>query len=478
MALLPAAQKLIVVLVLVVAVLAVVVGIFIGHGLTIVPLNTTTQTWNWYGFTGSGGNPNGQLLDAQQYATSWSPQDQSEKIVIRAGVTRAFGNLACMDGVRYQIWTTLDGATWSETSDSPIDLSSQLPQVNQGGGTPLALPAPTYVFTGPFSGGVKVDMQGHIKDLAAGCFGGLDKGWLTLAEDEAYLVSSSYTLDADRQGQVGQTVSATVTVGYLTSKAGGPGWQLWAFSTAQNRIVLGPISSGSSSWNQLQQSFSYTIQAADFSATAGTCGNGNRIEWHLYNELWPRAWVWTTTIDVSSFAPSFGFDGYNGTPVSNGSITVKFHAAPNPTTQAALSRIVLSYGFGSAQILNLSANATSYPIVLGQNGLLHLEGYVIDAACRPSPSDRLNVYVYPSGQQPPGPNGPPNWWIFFGVIAIFAMVGAVVAYEAKGPLWSRLLILLVLVLLGVVVAIFLQPKVLDPRTWSAGLIPILVSRWR
>lgn len=473
MPLLAQAQKLIVVLVVIVAVLAMVVGIFIGHGLILVPPNTSTQTWNYYAFQGYGMQNANQLLDASSYATSWSPQDQSEKIVAQGGVTRSFGALSCLKGWQYQVWTSPDGVAWTQVKDSPFGESVPA-AAQQPGSSPIAAPALTYQLTGPFSGALKVDFQVHLLDVAdPTCSIGLDKGFLTVAEDQAYLVSSSYTLDADRQGQIGQTVHATVSVGYLTSKSGGPGWQLWAYSTAQNKVVLGPFNSGTSAWNQSEQSFEYTIQSSDFSSTAGTCGNGNRIEWHLSNELWPRAWVYTTTIDVSSFAPSFGFDGFTGDAVSNGSITVKFHAAPNPTTQADLSQIVISYGYGSAQVLNLTGNATTANIPLGQNGLLHIEGYAIDAACRPSPTDRLNVYVYPPGQQPPG-QGPPNWLVFFGVIVLFAIVGAVVAYYAKGPMWGRVILLFVFLLLGVVLALLLEPKVLMPNTWAAGFIPLFL----
>lgn len=480
MPVLGANQKLVVVLVLIVLVVTLVLGIVIGRTLQIVPPNLKTQSFNWYGWQGVGENPNAQLLDAESYATSWSSNDGSEKIVIQGGVTQPGAlSFSCIQEGQYQVWLSRDGITWTQVAGSPfkIDIGSVL--VGPGGS--VAWPAFTYVYYGPYSGEIKVDQQAHIRDVGApftSCSIGIDKGFLTVAEDQAYITSSSYTISADQQGQIGQTVSASVSVGFLTSKTGGPGWKFWAYSTAQNRVVLGPFESGTSQWSQLTQRFSYTITPSDFSANAGTCGNGNRIEWHLYNELFPKPVVWTTTIDVTSYAPSFAFDGYSGNPVSNGSILVKFHAAPNPTTQATIRGIVLQYSFGvNPQILNLSANATSYTISLGQNGNLHVEGYSIDTACRPSPSQRLDIYVYPAGQNPPG-IGPPNWLLFFAVVAIFAVVGVVVAYLAKGaPIWARVLVAVTILLLGILLAVIMQPKVIEPTTWTSGLIPLARSLW-
>lgn len=466
MALLSQANKLIVVLVVVIALLALIVGIFIGGPLAAISLDTETKTWNWYAFQGYGLNPNGQLLDASQYVTSWSTSYDSEKIVVRAGVTRAFGALSCMDGVRYQIWVTSNGLTWTETSDSPLDFSSQLPNVNQGGGQPIALPGPTYTFKGPFTGGIKVDMQGHIKDVAAGCFGGLDKGWLTLAEDQAYLVPGVGKINAPQQAQVGDTITVSTVVGYVTSELDtSKGWQFWGYSYGQAKIVLGPVILSS-----LQQTFTYTLKAADFSVSAG-CTTPNRIEWHLLNELYEKDFAFTTTIDVSKLAPSMSITGYDGDPVNGGNVTLHFTSAPNPVALFPIQKIVVAYGFGGIQNeANLTGNVTSYPVSLGQSGNLHVEAYAVDSACRPSPSQRIDISVREPGQ-PPGSGVKPNWLIFGVILAVFILAAIVAALAWKGgPIWARLLVLAVIVLVGLVIAIVAVPAVLNPLAYLIRLV--------
>lgn len=470
MAILGAPQKLIVVLVLIVAVMALVLGIVIGHGLTVIPLNTTTQLYPnvGHGWQLEGEWPGGEILNSQQYATSWDQGDQSEPIMPRAYIVVPGVVVSCVDAYRYEVQTTHDGVTWTDFPGSPFTFGAP---GSFGPGDKVPMSAPTLYETGPFVGGIRVTISFKISDPC-----GVDRGWNAQGQDQAYLISGTGSVVADPQAQVGTVAHATVTVAYLAGNGGGHGWELYAFSTAQNRVVFGPVYSNTSGWSNLEQTFSYQIQPGDFSSAAGTCGNGNRIEWHLFNELFPKDTAWTTTVDVSSLSPTFHFKGWSGSPVSGGAINVTFSAAPNGASMLPLTKIVLGYGYGDTNhFLNLTGNATSAQIPLGSNGNLRINGYAIDSGCRPSPVDSLTIYVFPQGQQPPG-NGPPNWLLFFGILAIFAVIGVAVAYFVKGPLWTRLVLLAFIVLAGVVIALLAQPQVLQPNLYA--VLPWGVGRWR
>lgn len=453
MPILAQAQKLIVVLVLIVAVFALVLGVFIGNSFSVVPLDTTTHAYQYYGWSGIGQNPNGQFLDATQYVTSWSPALQSEKIVPKAAEAFAWPGTACVKEYRTRAFLSTDGVAWNEMTGSPWTY----PAPSATGPGPFPLTTPAIQITGSYVGGIKVDEELHIAD--GYCL--LDKGWLTVLTDQAYLVSGIGKITADAQGQVGSVVKATVTVGYLSSQLNSAaGWSFFAFSSAQNKVVLGPVDV-----TQLQQTFSYTLTAADFSTASG-CGGGNRIEWHLFNELWQKDFAYTTVIDVSQLAPSFKFMGFAGDPVANGTITVSWTAAPNAVSQLPLQQIVIAYGYGGvSNVVNLTGNATSLSIPLGSNGNLHVEGYALDTGCRPSPADRMDVFVRTPGA---GNTTRPNWLIFFLVFLGMGGLGGVIAYLAKGPLWSRALIAGFFLIFGLVIAFLVQPGVLNPATYLVG----------
>lgn len=455
MALLNQMSKLVVVLVLIVALFVFILGVMVGLQFQVLTLNTNTATANLYGFE-SGGQNGGEILDASMYVTSWSPNLDSETIVIAGTVNRHFGSLACLVEYRYRVYTTSNGLSWNELSTSPYVFAP--PQsFNAGGVTPLSVK--TLKLRGLYEGGLKSDLEFHIKDVAGpGCTLGFDKGWLWAGTDQAYLKSGVGSVRAPAQAQVGDSISVCVDIPYVASALSpGKGWLLYGFSSAQNKEILrvDPVLVAGTSC------YPYTVASGDFVQSAA-CTTENRLEWHLFNELWAKDFAFTTTIDQSKFAPSFTFTSVSGDREVGSQVTLSFNATPNPTTKYPILRIVIAYGYGAPDNeVTLSPGASSYQITPGQGGLVHVEGYAVDTSCRPSPAARLDIQIRERGQG--GASVPtPNLLLFLLPIISLTVVGLVVAAYVDAPWSVRILVFVVFLIAGILVAVVLVPEILFP----------------
>lgn len=449
-------SKLIVVLVLVVALFAFVIGIMVGAPFEVVTLNTKSSSGNVYGFEARGGNPGVEYFDASMFVTAHSPNLDSEKVVIKGEVARHFGALSCLTQWRWRVYTTSNGISWNELSTSPYTFDNSGTTFSDQF---VAIPnSPTIQLRGLYEGGIKVVLEFHIKDVTGPfCSGGFDKGFLWVGEDQAYLRAGIGSVRAPAQAQVGDTISVCVDIPYVASeKDPGKGWLLYGYSKAQDEEILrvDPIERSGTSC------FSYTVAAADF-VVSQSCTTENRLEWHLFNELWAKDFTFTTTVDVSRFAPSLRITGISGDREVGKPITVSWTATPNPTTNYSILRVVLAYGFGGIDDERTFTTETSYTITPGQGGVLHLEIYAVDSGCRPSPVEKTDVQI-----REPGQGGAPvpeaNLLLFLLPIIAFSAIGAIVAAFAKIPMWARVLIVVVFLLVGVLVGVALVPAILFP----------------
>lgn len=456
MALLAQTSKLIVILVLVIALFAFVIGIMIGLPLQAISLNTKSATANAYGFESRGGNPGGEFFDASSYVTSWSPSLDSEKIVIKGDVIRHFGALSCATDWRWRVYTTSNGVSWNELSTSPYQYPSAGVTFSSNF---VSIGAPIIALRGLYEGGIKVDLELRIKDVAdPTCSVGLDKGFVWVGSDQAYLKSGVGSVRAPAQAQVGDQVNVCVDIPYVASeKDPGKGWLLYGFSSAQNKEILrvDPITRSGSSC------YAYTVAPADF-VQSESCTTENRLEWHLFNELWAKDFAFTTTIDASKFAPSLAITSVSGDREVGKPVTITWNATPNPTTKYPILRVVLAYGYGAPDNeVTFDASKTSYSFTPGQGGLIHAELYAVDTACRPSPAERIDIQI-----REPGQGGAPvpeaNLLLFLLPIIALAIVGAIVAAAVDVPLYVRILVFVIFLAAGVLIGIVLVPAILFP----------------
>lgn len=457
MAFLDQGSKVIVVLVLVVALFAFIIGLMVGLPLAVIQLDTQSHSFNAYGFEARGGIA-GQYLDASQYVTSWSPSLDSEKIVARAEGTRYFGSLACVTEYRYRFYTTSNGLSWNELSTSPYTYPNVHAFTTPGTFLPLVSPDP-FALRGLYEGGLKMDLEFHIKDVAGpGCTLGIDKGFLVVGSDQAYLRSGVGSIRAPAQAQVGDPVRVCVDIPYVASeKDPGKGWVLYGFSTAQNREILrvDPIAASGTTC------YVYTVAPADF-VQSPSCTTENRLEWHLFNELWAKDFAFTTTIDVSAFAPSLRITGVSGLREVGKPISISWNAIPNPSTRYPILRVVLAWGYGEPSTeLVFGPDKTSTEITPGSGGLVHLEAYAVDTGCRPSPVERLDLQIREPGQGG-APVVEPNLLLFLLPIAALTVIGLVIAVAIDLPLYARFLVALVFLIAGLLIGIVLVPAVLFP----------------
>lgn len=457
MALFNQSSKVIVVLVLVVALFAFIIGILVGLPLQAIQLDTKSHTANVYAFESRGGI-NGEFLDASQYVTSWSPSLDSEKIVVKAEGTRHFGALSCATGHRYRFYTTSNGISWNELSTSPYTFDNIFVVTTPGTFLPLQTPNP-FALRGLYEGGIKVDLEFRILDVAdPTCHFGLDKGWVWAGSDQAYLRSGVGSVRAPAQAQVGDQVTVCVDIPYVASeKEPGKGWLLYGFSSAQNAEIfrVDPITKSGSSC------YGYAVAPTDFVQSA-SCTTENRLEWHLFNELWAKDFAFTTTVDVSSFAPSLRITSVSGDREVGKPVTIVWNATPNPSTKYPILRVVLAYGYGAPDNeLVFTPDKTSHQITPGSGGVIHVEAYAVDTACRPSPAARVDLQIREPGQGG-APTVEPNLLLFLLPIVALAAIGAILAAAVDVPLYVRVLVFVVFLVAGVLVGIVLVPAVLFP----------------
>ena len=439
MALLAQTSKLIVILVLIVAVFAVLFGVMVGTNFQVIQLDTTTNTvpeaWGvvpggWFPPV-SGGNPMGELLQTSNVIMSWRPDGQSETIVVQGKVVNVLATAACLGEYRYRIYTTTNGLTWTEIVGSPyvFDAPGVITQNAPLGSVPFTL-------IGNYEGGLKVDMEFRISNP---CFV-YDRGWVWVAQDQAYLKSGIGSVTAPAQAQIGDTISVTVRVAYVQSEqTPGKGWFLVGYSSASDVVVL------QVDVTQLVQSFPYTVKGDDFAVSA-TCRN--ELTWVLRNELWEKDFTTTTTIDVSAFAPSVTITGVAGDRVVGEQVTVRWTATPNPITNLNLTKIIIKFGFGGPDTEEvLSPDVTFKTLTPGQGGTLRFEVIVYDKGCRPSPTAGVDIAIRDpqfEGGERPGLN-----LIVFALILVGAVVlAAVVAALAPGPMALKVGLFLPIVLGG------------------------------
>jgi len=442
-----AQQKLIVTLVLIVVAMSFMVGFLVGFpGLQAITLDTNSQAGSALGIVGSGTYPGpdgerDELLDASQYVTSWRSDGRSEKIVFQGQLVKT-GSLASVHEYRYRVYVTRNGVTWDEIRESPYSFPkpAQL--------SPVTLQSIVLELTGPIEGGLRVVLEGRLFDAF------IEKGWYYLGHDQAYLRSGIGTVSAPKQAQIGDTVQVCVTIGYVASELQPTkGWYLYGYSSARDADVLrvDPILRAGTSC------FSYKVDPKDFGITEGC--TGNRIEWHLWNELWERDFAVTTTIDVSAFAPSLTIDEVQGERVAGKPMTIVFHATPNPTTQIPIKQIEILYGFGGIEErVTLPANATSYTISPAQGGTLHVELFAVDGGCRPSPSVPIDVEIRDPRFPPSGDVG--NVLVFVIVLILVMIAAAVLLWSIRPPLPWAVLVMVAAFILALILASVVAPGVI------------------
>lgn len=450
MALLNQSSKLVVVLVLVIALFAFIVGLLVGLPLQVVSLNTASHNAEVYGWIADGGNPGGEFLDASQYVSSWSPSLDSEKIVIKANVRTTGFTLACVTEYRYKVHTTSNGVSWNELSTSPYTFKTGAALT----GGPIALQTPSvFALRGLYEGGIRVILEFHIKD---GCL--IDKGFLFVGEDQAYLRSGVGSVRAPAGATVGDQVSVCVDVPYVNSeKEPGKGWLLYGFSSAQNREILrvDPIATSGTTC------YAYTVSSVDF-VQSPSCTTENRLEWHLFNELWAKDFAFTTTVDATRFRPSIRITSISGDREVGKPVTIAWNATPNPSTRYPILRVVLAYGYGAPDNeLTFTPDKTSHQITPGSGGVIHVELYAVDTGCRPSPAARVDLQIREPGQGG-APTVEPNLLLFILPIVLMAIVGVVAAAFVPGSVAVKVLVFIVLLLFGFLLAIALVPAVLFP----------------
>lgn len=437
--------------------LAFLVGLVVGlPGLQAVTIDTNTTVNRHHAWDGQGAFPgpdglNDEVLDASMYVTSWSPNLDSEKIVARGILVIDELTFAGVTQVRYRVFTSTSGLVWNERADSPHVFPAPADAGAIRRGEPIIV-----TLRGTYEGAIRVQWEAYMTGLGiAGV--GVNEGWYLMASDQAYLKSGIGSVTAPDQAQIGDTVTVSWTIPYITSELqGAKGWALYGFSRAQNRVVLGPID-----LTQIRGSVTYKVTNTDFQNVADC---RNELEWVLRNELWDRDFKTTTVIDISGLGPAVTITDVLGVREAGQPVTVKFDVSTNTVTNAPIVKIVVKWGFGGIEHeANLSAAAREYTFTPGGGGIAHLEVIAYDDGCRPSPTAETDIHIREPGQG--GATGiKPNWLVFFVVLIAFAVLAAITAIFLPGPPAIKILVAFAIFLMGALVAVFLVPEVLLPST--------------
>ncbi len=443
--------------------LAFLLGLIVGlPGLQVVTIDTNTTAGRAHAWDGQGTflGPDGvtdELCDATLYVTSWSPNLDSEKIVCRGILVRDEFTFAEVMEVRYSVFTSSSGLVWNERADSPYvfprpPIGVELrPRVTLYG-EPIII-----TLRGIYEGAIRVVWEAYMRGIA------LD-GWYFMASDQAYLKSGIGSVTAPDQAQIGDTVTVSWTIPYITSELqGAKGWSLYGYSRAQNRIVLGPIE-----LTQLRGSSTYKVTNYDFQNVADC---RNELEWVLRNELWERDFKTTTVIDISGLGPAVTITNVLGVREAGKPVTVQFDVTPNAVTNSPITKVVVKWGFGGIENeVALTGTERNYTFIPGGGGIVHLEVIAYDGGCRPSPTAGIDIHIREPGQGP-GTSVAPNYFVFFVVLIVFAVFAVLAIIFVPGPPAIKVLVAIGLFLVGVVVAIVLVPEVLLSSTTT-------IAGWR
>ena len=368
-----------------------------------------------YTLIGSGAYIGSELLDSIRYVTGVI---KSEKIVVEGAIFKGFA-ASCIKDSEYRFQFT-SGNSWG-----PVDRTKWVGAFDLiVGGTANA--GFRTLDSYPTAGGwVRAEFWVNIFDFCQTF--NLDKGWHLAVRDDARIVNGAGEVAWNTgTAQVGQTVTATYSIGYAeSSKIDNPltgGWTLDIFSGARGSNVpgfSGKVLTGAnpdSGPEIVPGSVDYTISEEDFALTdrCGVATSKNYLRVTIHNNLVSADTDSLTTVDKLALAPPAPIITLDKTQYEIGdSITISLVANPNTQTNLPICGIHLTIAYSDLAVdplfdgdvgafigdeLGLIAEKTYF--ALPDDGRLIITAWSYDAASRGSvPSEASVMVIDPTAEE-------------------------------------------------------------------------------
>lgn len=406
----------------------------------------------WVGGGSAGVSPDGEkreVFTRTAYILSHRGNGQSQDITVQGRVQIIPPGLfeCVLDDARYILSLSKDGIVYEEWQRFKFQLPTAALQAGQW----LDLQSWTVNVVGfEAIGAIRVNLEGF-------CFAGT---WVDLADDWAYLRDGVGGITASKQAAVGETITVTWQIPYITAEggAGASGTGVTGWFLIGNHLDTGK-QIVNMKLNSLQGNFKYTVQQDDFvPGAAGDCAD-NIIRWRLLNELWNVDWRDTTTIDVAGAGPvvtNLKWDKTNY--ITGDTATLTWDVELGPEGFPIDSQKVV-WGF-QEPIQEVDLNATERIFTtegLGQAGEVQGEVIAYDTACRPSAVANTFASVSDPNQPPTPPGGEETNLLIIAIAATIAILLAILVVFLLNPVipGPTIVKVIILIIIGILAALAL-----------------------
>lgn len=424
--------------------------------------DTTTHSYDYYGAYGGGatGNclpsdaacsPNGNFLDADAYVASYTPNQIGQRstaigaLLLKDECQAPFGS-ACVaievTEIQIQLAISYPGGSniivgnyTNAPNKQVVDLGKWYQEIN----TYWDIVAPDGKTIIPSGTILTAVLRAHVVWVLIGVLGpyNQDKGWGIVASDQANVITGIGTIGftnahSDANGGMyyitGETASFTATVGYVSQPGSTTAaWNVYIFSEAQNKVVFGPTSI-----TQLTQSFSYKVQAADFS----NASTNSELVLYLRNGVYGYAFQIPSVVrleDVAHMPTCTQPTISPQSPQQGQTVTLSFSCTPASTASIDQIKLIkIEYGWGTIETtVTLAGSATSFSFTASQSGYVYVAITAYTNGNVPSGTQNLKIQIdhqvantcsngAPSCSQNPGG----FIWIILLAIGVLSMAAA------------------------------------------------------